>query len=195
MAVATAAAIGAAVIGAGASIYGANADKKQSKEAFKAQQSQNASNAEFLSGKVDLASRQSEALFGAAGKNRIRGAREALKIFGETMPQQISTFQQGNVGAQEQLLAGLPQVQNALLGLPVDLSVLQPRQISVDTGFTQRALPGFTSASHALQAADLSGVLPNNKNLVGSGFFDVPEQTLANAALGGFGSSFQPFGG
>ncbi len=193
MAAATAGAIAAAVIGGGASIAASNADRKQAEKAFDTQTSQNASNADFLSKQANIGSSQAEALFGAAGKNRIRAGREALKIFGETMPQQLRTFQEGNVGAQQQLLAGLPQIQNALLGRQVDLSGLQPTNINVDTGFTQRTLPAFTSASTALQSADLSRVLPNNKNLVGSGFFDLPQQSDA-PELGGFGSTFKPFG-
>lgn len=185
MGLATAAVIG----GAGASIWGAAADRKQSKKAFEAQTSNNASNAKFLAEKVEKGGKLAETLFNASAQNRILGANRALDIFGQTMPQQISTFQQGNVGAQQQLLAGLPQVQNALLGLPVDLSGLQPTQIDVDTSFTQQQAPTFKKPSHALQAANLSGVLPNNRNVVGGGFFDLPLE------LGNFGSSFQPFGG
>jgi hypothetical protein len=40
-------------------------------------------------------------------------------------PQQIDMTARGNIGAQDTLLAGLPQIQNAILGMPVDMGALQ----------------------------------------------------------------------
>lgn len=82
-------------------------------------------------------------LFGSAQQNLLTGQQRALDIFGQTIPQQLDTFQQGNVAAQEQLIAGLPQVQNALLGLPTDLSGFQPTKIDFDASFAQQQLPQF----------------------------------------------------
>ena len=89
-------------------------------------------------------------LFGSAQDNLLTGAQSGLDVFGQTIPQQFSTFQQGNVGAQQQLISGLPQVNNALLGLPTDLSSFQPQQINVDTSFAQQQLPQFTTPQQAL---------------------------------------------
>jgi len=174
--------VGAAGVGASASA--ASKDRAQGKKALEEQRGFNASNRDFLDAKIAEAVVQSEALFRGAASNRVRGATKALDILGQSAPQQLSTFQQGNIGAQEQLLAGLPQIQNALLGLPVDLSGLQPKQVQFDPSFTQQTLPGFKTPSVALQDVGLSGVLPTRG--VGSGFFNVP--TAGNAPLGDFGS-------
>ncbi len=177
--------VGAIGIGAGASA--ASKDREQGQKALDEQKSFNAGNRDFLAKKIDTAGKQAETLFELSGKNRTTGAQRSLEILGQTIPQQLSAFQQGNVGAQEQLLAGLPQVQNALLGLPVDLSGLQPRQIPVDASFAQQQLPGFTTPISALRNRGLSATPVRNPNVVGAGFFDLPE------SFGNFGSTFQPF--
>jgi hypothetical protein len=55
------------------------------------------------------------------------GYQAALDAVGGTTRQQIDTTARGNYYGQEALLAGMPQFQNAILGLPVDNSKLQPR--------------------------------------------------------------------
>lgn len=153
MAAATAAAVAAAVIG-GAS---AAADRSQNKKALKTQQEQNASNATFLSDQSSKASKQATTLFDLSEKNRKLGAQRALGILGQTIPQQIGAFQQGNLGAQQQLVAGLPQIQNALMGLPTDVSSFQPQQVQIDPSFSQQTLPHFqTSKSLGLTGRNFS---------------------------------------
>jgi hypothetical protein len=57
------------------------------------------------------------------------------------------------VAAQNQILAGLPQIQNALLGNQVDLSGLQAYQApQQDYGFFNQTLPQITQAEAAAQA-------------------------------------------
>ena len=83
-------------------------------------------------------------LFPAAQQNLQQGFQGALDVFGQSLPAQTDVFQQGNVGAQQQLLAGLPQFQNAIFGNQVDFSQLQPTQIQTpDLGFFQQQLPQF----------------------------------------------------
>ena len=84
-------------------------------------------------------------LFPSAQSNRELGFQRALDIQGNVIPQQFSAMQQGNIGAQEALLAGLPQMRNAILGRPTHMDQLQPRSINVDTGFAQQQLPQFTT--------------------------------------------------
>ena len=161
------------VIGA----LGASQDRKQSKKALKTQQAQNASNAKFLAKQTAKAEGQITNLFGASQSNQQEGFKRALEILGQTIPQQLSTFQQGNVGAQEQLLAGLPQIQNALLGRQVDLSGLQPKQVQFDPSFTQQKIPFFQDSRQALEQAGAPGRLAvqnsafQNQGLDGVGFF------------------------
>ena len=92
-------------------------------------------------GRIDLLD-----MWPRAEANRNMGYQSALDVFGQTMPQALSTFQQGNVGAQGALLAGLPQIQNAIYGLPTDLSGMQPQAIQYDPSYTQQQLPDFFGA-------------------------------------------------
>jgi len=63
-------------------------------------------------------------------------------VFGQSLPAQMDTFQQGNIGAQQAILSGLPQIQNALMGGNVDYSGFQPYQTQMpDTGFFNQQLP------------------------------------------------------
>lgn len=81
-------------------------------------------------------------LFPAAQQNIQQGFQGALDVFGQSLPAQADVFQQGNVAAQQQLLAGLPQFQNAILGGNVDFSQLQPTQLQQpDLSFFQQQLP------------------------------------------------------
>lgn len=83
-------------------------------------------------------------LFPASQQNANIGTQAALDVFGQALPAQTDVFTQGNVGAQQQLLAGLPIAQNAILGGNIDTSSLQPFQIQQpDLGFLQQQVPQF----------------------------------------------------
>ena len=112
------------------------------------QQAQMQSNADTL-GFIKQQGRQSRgdsiALGQAGFENRNLGNQAALDVLAQTIPQQFDAFSQGNTGAQSTLLAGLPQINNAILGLPVDMSGLQPQRINYDTGFANQQLPNFVN--------------------------------------------------
>lgn len=97
------------------------------------------------------------ALGSAQEANQNMGFQSALDVYGQTIPQQFSTFQQGNMGAQGALLAGMPQFQNAILGMPVDYSQFQPTQINYNTDFAQQQLPEFISSAQALGGMPAQG--------------------------------------
>jgi hypothetical protein len=81
-------------------------------------------------------------IFPQAQRTGQQGFQSALDVFGQSLPAQTDVFQQGNIGAQQAILAGLPQIQNALLGGNVDFSQLQPTQVQTpDLGFFQQTLP------------------------------------------------------
>lgn len=80
-------------------------------------------------------------LFPEARQSADLGFQGALDVFGQSVPSQANVFQQGNVGAQQQILAGLPQMQNAILGGNVDLSGLQPVSLQPDLSFMSQQLP------------------------------------------------------
>lgn len=81
-----------------------------------------------------------------------QGFQAALDVFGQSLPAQTQAFQGGNVAAQQALLAGLPQIQNAILGGQVNLSGLQPFQQQLpDLSFFQQQLPQFGSMPEQVQ--------------------------------------------
>lgn len=119
--------------------------------AQKLQLAENRKTLELIERQTQRASRDVSKLFGSAEQNLLAGQQGAADVMGQMAPQQISALQQGNLNAQNQLLAGLPQMQNALLGLPTDLSALQPSTVNVDTSFLQNTrLPQFQTSQQAL---------------------------------------------
>lgn len=90
------------------------------------------------------------ALYPGAQDNLNMGIQSALNLYGQSMPQQMGLYQQGNVGAQNTLINGMGQFQNAILGLPVDNSSFQPQQLSYDTSWMQQQLPDFRSVADLL---------------------------------------------
>lgn len=87
---------------------------------------------------VAEATQKLETIFPKAQQQQAEGFQSAINLFSDLLPQQAQTYQQGNVQAQQSLLAGLPQMQNAILGAPVDYSGFQPQQVS----FNPSALQG-----------------------------------------------------
>ncbi len=109
-------------------------------------------------------------IFPKAARNRLEGARGAMDIFRQSIPEALNAFQLGNLGAQETNIAGLPQQIRALMGLPTDLSGLQTKQVPVDTSFiTDAQLPDFNT--------DVTPAEEPQPNI---------QQLLANLNLGGF---------
>lgn len=92
-------------------------------------------------------------LFPQARQDLQGGFQGALDVFKSTVPQQSNIFQQGNIGAQQAILAGLPQMQNAILGNQIDLSGLQPsQQFQPDFGFlNQNIMPEPVAAQDPIQ--------------------------------------------
>lgn len=153
-------------------IFGGTDDSAQ-----KAQIDANKSTAELIAKQAKEAEQAIIPLFSQAQEQRNLGFQGAADVLGQGAPAQISAFQQGNVGAQQALLSGLPQIQNAILGQPVDLSGLQPQTISADVGFLQQQLPQFQSGAAALQGQP-SGLGEQSSGL------DVQALQDALAALG-----------
>ncbi len=98
-------------------------------------------------------------LFGGASESRRGGLEGALDVFRSTLPQQAGVTQEGNVAAQATLLAGLPQIQAAILGRPTDLGAIQPTRIPFDFDFTQAEIPGAPGLEASAPAAAQSGGL------------------------------------
>lgn len=92
--------------------------------------------------------------FPQAQQTAQEGFQGALDVFGQSLPAQTDVFTQGNLGAQQAILSGLPQMQNALLGNNIDLRQLQPFEIQQpDLGFFQQQLPQTVAREQAAQDA------------------------------------------
>ena len=126
---------GAAVVGAIAS------DRASDKAADASASASRAASAETRRA-ADEARGDINRIFPSAQRTGQEGFQSALDVFGQSLPAQTDAFTQGNVGAQQAILSGLPQIQNALLGGNVDFSQLQPFESqSPDLGFFQQTLP------------------------------------------------------
>lgn len=99
-------------------------------------------------------------IFPVSDENRNLGIQGALDAIAGGTGQQISAIQQGNVGAQDTLLRGLPQFQNAILGNDVNLSGMRPGAVSVDTAFLNRGVPEFKT----IDGTVLPAPTPANQN-------------------------------
>lgn len=98
-------------------------------EALKSQRKDNRRAQEYIEEQTQLALEDIANVYPQGDDFRNRSYELAMYLTGMAVPQQMRMFQQGNVGAQGQLLAGMPQFQNAILGLPYDNSALQPMAI------------------------------------------------------------------
>jgi hypothetical protein len=143
-----------AAAAAAASLGAAAMDTKSQKDAASAQGDQLEANQAFIKQQAEKSREDVLPLFDASQASREAGFQGAMDVMGQAVPQQFSTFQQGNVGAQQALLSGLPQMQNAILGLPVDMSGFQPQALSYDTSYMNQQLPTMMSGTEALQAGE-----------------------------------------
>lgn len=119
-----------------------------------AQMAANTDSQEFIKQMMNRGRNDALTFAPASDANRNMGFQSALDVYGQSMPQQVDTFQQGNMGAQAQLLAGLPQFQNAIMGAPVNYNAFQPQQIQYDPSFMQQQLPQFISTASLLGGLD-----------------------------------------
>ncbi len=92
-----------------------------------AQQKSNKQSQAYTKEMADQARNDAISLYNASSAPLRDGYQAALDAVGGTTRQQIDTTARGNYYGQEALLAGMPQFQNAILGMPVDNSKLQPR--------------------------------------------------------------------
>lgn len=135
------------------------------KSSLKSQKKANKDTQNFIRQQMGQSRDDIMGLWPGISQNRNMGYQQALDMFGQAMPQQMDMFQQGNMGAQSTLLAGLPQFQNAILGLPTDMSALQPRQINYDTSWMQQQLPDFQSPAQLLGGSATQSSAPQPSGL------------------------------
>jgi hypothetical protein len=98
------------------------------------------------------AKRDINRIFPQAQQARLQGFQGAQDIFANAVPQQFNQFQQGNLAAQGTAGSAAQQIQNALMGLPVDFSFLQPQQQpQPDFSFLQQPIQGTQPLAPFLQ--------------------------------------------
>ncbi|MCP3702051.1 MAG: hypothetical protein GY954_03860 [Alteromonas sp.] len=179
---------------------GAISQKEAAKEARR-KQLESLSAAERLQQEgIDQARTDINRLFPQAMEAQRGGYQGALDVFGQALPAQANVFQQGNVGAQQAILAGLPMAQAAILGGQIDYSGLQPFQAQTpDLSFFQQTLPAIQAqrdeearlAQHRAQAqagAQLAREqAPANHQQMVNNWVD-----FARGALGGQAQPQQP---
>jgi len=133
---------GVATAIAGAAVVGAVASSKASSKAASASKKASDTAVAETRRSSDEARADLFRLFPQAQQSAQQGFQGALDVFSQTVPQQAQQFQAGNVAAQQALLTGLPQIQNAILGRQVDLSGFQPFQAQQpDFSFANQQLP------------------------------------------------------
>lgn len=142
------------------SIFGGK-DKSAQREQIKA----NAGDRQLFEKLATESQANAKALMGSADTNRNMALQQSLNLLGGTIPTRLDAFQQGNVGAQKQIIGGLPLIQQAVMGMPLDMSALNPVSVNYNTDYAQQTLPQFQSSADALKPPeqpkqpDLSSIL------------------------------------
>jgi hypothetical protein len=99
------------------SLWGGSKDRKVARDQQDLILRQREQSLKFIQDQVAKTQGQLFQLFPQAQASRQQGMDYAANVYGMAMPAQMKAFQQGNVGAQQALLAGLPQQNAALLGM------------------------------------------------------------------------------
>ena len=125
-----------------AAVIGSVASNRANKKAIEAQEAAADRARAATSTAAGVARLDAMDLSQAAGQAGTAGYQRALDVFGQSVIPQGQAFQQGNVAAQQAVLAGLPQIQNAILGGNVNYSAMQPFQLRQgNLDFLQQQLP------------------------------------------------------
>ena len=121
-------------------------------------------------------------------------------IANQSMQQQAEPFIGGNMAAQRQISRGLPQIQNALLGMPTDLSGFRARQVGQTPQFDvsrymppspeQAAPANVTEPAYGNVNLNPSYANPHMPILNNEDYARlVEEQNFRNWGIGDFGAS------
>jgi hypothetical protein len=120
--------VGTAVAGAAtaaATVAAATLDYKAAQEANAAALKQREDAQKFIEQQTNQARGDIFQLFPTAQQARQQGIQSGFNLYKAALPTQTQYFQQGNIQAQNQQLAGLGQIQNAILGRPINQGALK----------------------------------------------------------------------
>lgn len=132
MAIATGTAL---ALGAGATLLAGGMDSRSAKKSIESAEEQKALSQEFIKQQMDQARGDLFKLFPSAQDSQQKGLQAQLGVIKQGFPMQVNAFREGNIMAQQQLINALPQIQNAILGRPMNLGGLQAQRVNggVDT--------------------------------------------------------------
>jgi len=149
-------------------------DNSAQKEQIKA----NAASKAYTEAMAKQSAAQANYLYSQGDYARNTGINAAMGLMGNNMPTQMGMYQNGNVAAQQQLLAGLPQYQNAILGMPVNNNALQPYVGAMPSPESYRTqLPSFGMQAPPHRRATVG----RNGSTYGTGSATVESAASANA--------------
>ena len=137
-------AAGAAIVSAGIGASGASKDRKSIEAANETAQRQRAESMEFINSSIKQNRGDLFKLFPSAQESLQTGMQASMDIFNQAFPEQLRTFQQGNMGAQNQIIAGHNPQMAAILGQPINYN---PQATQIQAPQLQGRLPEFGSIS------------------------------------------------
>lgn len=164
MSAVAAAAIGAAVIGA----WSANNAADKSSDAAK----------KGIKSTTELASQSRQDavnLFNQGKRSRLLGQNAAFNLIKQNAQKVNQPLIQGNMMAQQAVGQGGIQANNAILGMPVDMSFANsPQQVQADySGINEAQMPAVDQAYNVQpllgSASDSTSATPEEKNIAGFG--------------------------
>ena len=163
----------------GGALIGAKSSKDASKAATQGQENAQVANTQMANQARGDVSR----LFGDASNVRGETFGNTMNFLNQSIGSQISPFQQGNMAAQNQVARGLPQIQNAIMGNPVDLSGFQAMQIgqpsdyALDLSAFQKKAPETPVNSGGFDLATIQDALKNLNIGIGGNSSPRPQPT------------------
>lgn len=162
MSIVAAAVIGSTVVGA------VSADKAADKQA-----SATSKGLQQASALAEQSRNDALKLYSAGRKSYQQGLGQTLDFYRRASPSRYTPMIQGNVAAQGVIGQGAAQANNAILGLPVDMSFAQPQQITPDLSFLNAGVLPQQSPDAILpksenQNSNANSSAANIKNVVDS---------------------------
>jgi hypothetical protein len=142
----------------GSAIIGGVVSSKNSKDAINAQKDQNKDNAAFIAEQAEKARSDAIPLFQGAQDSLYSGAETAMNTIGQSGQSQLDMMGRSSMAAQENLLAGRDQFQNAILGLDVDMSGIQAQNLQPTEGMEWLTNPQMPTSGMPDLAGTLGGV-------------------------------------
>ena len=138
----------AGVAGVAATAYASKKEEDAANNAADAQRGQNEASQRFVEGQSDKSRKDALLLSGLSQRNAISGAGGMHQALSGSAPAAFDAMQQGNMNAQNTILAGTPQLRNALMGRQVDTSGMRAKGVTPDFSFLQQPMPEFTTTDN-----------------------------------------------